>query len=131
MNHTTNYNLNQWDAEDRVTRADFNTDNAAIDAAFATKCEVVFGSYTGDGTYPRDIILSFKPKAVLLMPRNGEIRTSNTTNGGLFGPNSDLRDANYTYATSHQRVLFDALRHQQQYDLLLCVFLRSLMLRSR
>ena len=78
--------------EDRVTKA-------AIEAALAGKCEVVFGSYTGDGTYPRDIILGFKPKAVLLMPRNGEIRTSNTTNGGLFGPNSDLRDANYTYAT--------------------------------
>ena len=33
MNHTTNYNLNQWEAGDRVTRDDFNADNAKIDAA--------------------------------------------------------------------------------------------------
>ena len=33
MNHTTNYNLSQWEPHDRVTRADFNADNAAIDAA--------------------------------------------------------------------------------------------------
>ena len=32
-NHTPNYNLNQWEPEDRVLRADFNTDNAKIDAA--------------------------------------------------------------------------------------------------
>ena len=33
MQHTTNYNLNQWEADDRVTRADVNADNAKIDAA--------------------------------------------------------------------------------------------------
>ena len=33
MQHTTNYNLNQWEDADRVTRADVNADNAAIDAA--------------------------------------------------------------------------------------------------
>lgn len=33
MNHTTNYNLNQWEATDRVTRADFNADNTKLDAA--------------------------------------------------------------------------------------------------
>ena len=33
MTKTTNYNLNQWDAEDAVRREDFNADNAAIDAA--------------------------------------------------------------------------------------------------
>lgn len=35
MNKTANYNLNQWDAEDKVQRADFNADNAKIDAALA------------------------------------------------------------------------------------------------
>ena len=35
MQHTTNYDLNQWEADDRVTRADFNADNAKIDAALA------------------------------------------------------------------------------------------------
>ena len=34
-NHTPNYNLNQWQATDRVIRTDFNKDNAKIDAALA------------------------------------------------------------------------------------------------
>jgi len=33
MNHTTNYNLSQWEAEDFIRRTDFNADNAAIDTA--------------------------------------------------------------------------------------------------
>jgi len=32
-NYTPNYNLNQWEADDRVLRTDFNADNAKIDAA--------------------------------------------------------------------------------------------------
>ena len=33
MNKTTHYQLNQWDPEDRIMRADFNADNAATDEA--------------------------------------------------------------------------------------------------
>ena len=33
MNYTKNYQLNQWDAGDRVLREDFNEDNAKIDEA--------------------------------------------------------------------------------------------------
>ena len=33
MNATTNYQLSQWDASDRVLRTDFNADNAKIEAA--------------------------------------------------------------------------------------------------
>jgi len=32
-NFTPNYKLNQWEAEDRVLRVDFNADNAKLDAA--------------------------------------------------------------------------------------------------
>lgn len=32
-NHTTNYQLCQWQADDQVRRTDFNEDNAKIDAA--------------------------------------------------------------------------------------------------
>lgn len=32
-NFTTNFNLSQWEADDKVLRADFNADNAKIDAA--------------------------------------------------------------------------------------------------
>ena len=35
MTKTTQYQLNQWDASDRVLREDFNRDNAKIDAAIA------------------------------------------------------------------------------------------------
>ena len=46
-NHTPNYSLNQWEPEDRVLRADFNADNAKIDAAIrgvAQKAEALSGS---------------------------------------------------------------------------------------
>ena len=33
MDYTQNYQLNQWEASDRVLREDFNSDNAKIDAA--------------------------------------------------------------------------------------------------
>ena len=32
-NHTPNFNLCQWEADDKVLRADFNADNQKIDAA--------------------------------------------------------------------------------------------------
>ena len=34
-NQTSNYGLNQWAAEDRVIREEFNTDNTKVDAALA------------------------------------------------------------------------------------------------
>ena len=70
MTHTTNYNLNQWEAGDRVTRADFNADNAAIDAALAALAggaKLTTGSYVGDGTNGRVITLPFAPKAMFLI----------------------------------------------------------------
>ena len=36
-NYTRNYNLCQWEAEDKVLRTEFNADNAKIDAALAGK----------------------------------------------------------------------------------------------
>jgi len=36
-NHTKNYNLCQWEAEDQVLRTDFNGDNAKLDAALAAQ----------------------------------------------------------------------------------------------
>lgn len=35
MNQTTNYQLSQWDGEDRILRENFNADNVKIDAALA------------------------------------------------------------------------------------------------
>lgn len=38
-NHTTNYQLSQWAADDRVQMADFNADNAKIDAALKAETD--------------------------------------------------------------------------------------------
>ena len=88
MQHTTNYNLNQWEAGDRVTRADFNADNAKIDAALkahdtvlASCARVMFGTYNGDYREPRTINLGFTPKAVILWG-NGYMQQ---TNQGIYG----------------------------------------------
>ena len=35
MRKTANYDLCQWDAEDRILREDFNSDNEKIDEAIA------------------------------------------------------------------------------------------------
>ena len=40
-NHTTNYNLNQWEATDKVLRTDFNEDNAKIDAALKSHDDAI------------------------------------------------------------------------------------------
>lgn len=70
-NTTKNYQLNQWEPGDNFLRTDFNADNAKIDAALTQKCEVVFGSYTGDGTASRVISLGFTPGAVYLCSQSG------------------------------------------------------------
>ena len=61
-NHTPNYALSQWEATDPVLRADFNADNAKIDAALKAEadartalassrnCQAYTTSYAGTGT---------------------------------------------------------------------------------
>ena len=86
-NHTTNYDLCQWEATDQVLRTDFNQDNAKIDAALAAKAEqsefsalsadvqqiqadltkITIGSYTGNGNVTRSFNLGVYPQAVLIM----------------------------------------------------------------
>ena len=97
MQHTTNYQLNQWEAGDVVRRADFNADNAAIDAALKTIADsagggirFASGAYTGSGS-ERTISLGFQPKAVLLFTCQGATQFSANTAGGLFFPGMPLR----------------------------------------
>jgi len=67
MTHTTNYNLSQWDAGDRILRDDFNADNAKIDAELAAaagsianlasvkgNCRIETFTYVGKGTSDTD-----------------------------------------------------------------------------
>lgn len=39
--HTTNYDLNQWEASDKVLRTEFNADNAKIDAALKANADAI------------------------------------------------------------------------------------------
>ena len=43
MQKTTNYQLCQWDGEDRILRTDFNEDNAKIDAALKQQANSIAG----------------------------------------------------------------------------------------
>lgn len=103
-NKTPNYQLNQWEPGDKFLRTDFNEDNAKLDAALAAKadktalsakCEVRVSSYSGNGSYPRDINLGFRPKAVLLEFSNGY---RGTGSGGLMLDSAPLRSGSTTYA---------------------------------
>lgn len=70
MNHTTNYNLPQWEDSDRVTRGDMNTAMASIDAALGNGAKIAVGNYRGKGTYGTEsrnsLTFDFTPKLVLL-----------------------------------------------------------------
>ena len=91
MTKTTNYQLPKWEKTDRIQMKDFNDMTATLDAALkanadtaaantqtlATQaqtiaklgnCQVVAGSYTGDGTYGADhaITLNFSHKPMLV-----------------------------------------------------------------
>lgn len=131
MQHTTNYNLSQYDATDRVTRDAFNADNLAIDAALksvsdaagtaqstATSalaaavagCRVVVGTYTGDGMSSRTIDLGAQPKSVYVCMQNGYVASTYTGTGtsrtaycgGLAMPNNPVL---CTYSSTDYTIL--------------------------
>ena len=95
MNHTTNYNLPQWEATDAVKREDVNGAMATVDAALKTVSdaaanvpEIVFGTYTGDGQESQTIYLGRKPKVVYVEPQNGVRYSSFGPYGGIAGQGS-------------------------------------------
>ena len=102
MTKTEHYQLNQWDATDRVLREDFNEDNRKIDEALTGVKNAIpqlqFGSYTGNGTFPRDINLGYQPRMVLLMDSLGTTWTSSGHFGGLFAPGRPLGNSLIQYA---------------------------------
>lgn len=111
LQQTSNYQLSQWDAEDRIQREDFNSDNAKVDAALKNQasdlaalqqectklgnCKVVYGSYTGTGTYnsgnANTLNFDHKPLLLAIMP---EVNTGNAARGFLAVRNSAFT---YTY----------------------------------
>lgn len=86
MEQTTNYQLSQWEQTDRILREDFNADNAKTEQALAAQaeaqnamqaalancgnCKIVYGSYTGTGTYgsasPNKLTFDQKPVLVFV-----------------------------------------------------------------
>jgi len=77
-NHTENWALSQWAAEDHVKREDFNADNQKVEAALTAlapdNCKLYMGSYEGTGTRATTpdgsgaVVLTFpfKPMAVFM-----------------------------------------------------------------
>ena len=91
--HTTNYNLNQWEATDKVLRTEFNEDNAKIDAALKShddelaeleaaigakgNCKIVVTTYQGTGEYgennPSTVYFSQgEPTLLLIIDARGD-----------------------------------------------------------
>ena len=97
--------LNQWEAEEKVLRTEFNQDNLKIDQALHGKADqealtalqglvaqkadsadleelrgssvqIAAGAYTGDGAASRLISLPFSPKAVYLCDKRGRTYAS-------------------------------------------------------
>ena len=99
-NHTEHYGLHQWEPGDSFLRTDFNEDHAKLDAALAGlqsgKCEVTFGTYTGDGAAQRTIGLGFTPKAVLVESANGMRLVNAGMLGGLALPGKPVCSGIYT-----------------------------------
>ena len=57
--------------------------DTALQSSLAQKCEVYFGTYTGDGTENRIISLGFTPIAVLLLKADGRTYYDRHYYGGL------------------------------------------------
>ena len=82
MENTSKYGLKRWDAADRIRREEFNDNWDKIDTALGShagilahsgNCKVVFGTYTGDGTYgaanPRTLTFDGTPVLVVIQPK--------------------------------------------------------------
>ena len=88
MNQTTNYQLSQWDAEDRILREDFNADNAKLEQALAGiaetlakcgNCKIWATSYKGNGATTTSITFPVKP--LLFFVKGGDTFLAASTIG--------------------------------------------------
>ncbi len=87
-NKTDNLELNQWVGTDPVLMADFNADNAKLDAAIgalqASALKIATGSYIGDGQcgsgHKNTLTFPFCPKLVFIAPMSNQ---NNVAYGGF------------------------------------------------
>lgn len=86
MNKTPNYQLSQWDPDDKIQMADFNADNTKIDVALGAlmknQLQLVTGSYVGTGEYgwehPNTLTFPFPPTIVCIVADHSDISSSGT-----------------------------------------------------
>nr|DAJ59373.1 MAG TPA: kynurenine formamidase [Bacteriophage sp.] len=73
MKYTSNYNLPQYEGRDKEQRKVFNDAMKLIDAGIIARgnCNVVAGTYTGDGNYDKTPTLTFSTKPLLLFVHGG------------------------------------------------------------
>ena len=98
-NHTTNYNLNLWEANDKFLREEFNENTSKIDTALKTHDSAVaaiqttlsgmvklaVGHYTGNGAATRFISTGFTPQAVLVFLTKGYTYSSSDYGAACYG----------------------------------------------
>ena len=90
MTHTTNFNLSQWSKSDRIQMADFNADNAKLDAALAALTRRVYtATYTGDGATTLTLTFPAKPAFVIVLTESKLSLMVRGSATGLYiaGPN--------------------------------------------
>ena len=101
MNYPTNYELPQWEAGDRVKRADMNGAMSAIDAALAGAggAKIAYGTYIGTGEYgpnhQNSLTFDFEPKLFIVQYKAGPAFSD--FNGIAYVPAIVLRGTNAAY----------------------------------
>ena len=69
MNQTANYQLCQWEANDRILMEDFNTDNEKIDAALKANADAI---RLLNEAMPTDKVLALRSLEALAKVANGK-----------------------------------------------------------
>ena len=74
MNYTQNYQLPQWESEDRILMEDFNEAMEKLEGGLsgleAGAPKIAVGLYTGTADEPLQVSLGFRPKMVLIWHRS-------------------------------------------------------------
>ena len=132
-NHTSNYQLNQWEPTDQVLHTDFNEDNAKIDAALKSlnttvqqhttqisqvqtalskcgTCKFYRSDYTGDGQDTRAFSFPSKPVIIFLTRESGNsfIIHPNAASASVEGAYIGLSWSGSTLTITNQTQYFSA-----------------------
>ena len=83
MNYTQNYQLPQWEKDDRIMMDDFNDAFGQLETALNNKCHMLIGTYVGNGQDNRFINLGRTPLAVILCDEHNEMQDGSYTYGGI------------------------------------------------